>query len=886
MSNIATTIQNMKSDKYQARYFFSKAHNYQNLHLWLKPLFDNGLLFLNEERGFQHWQSVFLEKVSIQNKENEKSEITQQLLSIANQTIEHTTDDHMVWYMIKVIFNLPFKNITLEHIDFINSHIRGCKYRSILNHDITETVIPVLVENNRQKHMLKLLPLIFGYNLKKNTLSHVEPISIIEEYNLQELLKRHSKDIIKLVGLDGLEIVVNLIKDITTQEKSIFNPVWLTVIRTKTDDEIKQNQHSNRYDNQLIFFILDLLESLPSNEIKPYIEDFLLKQQHLIFIRIALHIINCKYNDLKDIFWQWMDANVKYEVKELELWTLLKDSSGNFTSDEFNKIIDWIEASDCRKYRPNDSDKAIELCNAYKRKEWLLCLKDNNERAEKLYQEYHLINDYEAEHPGFSYWSSGIYSVPEYSYPDKEAFCKNPTDIIKNFDPSKIKKEKFRTDKDLIEGLANDLSIYITNNPETFTEKIDEFKNLEYVYKDKIIQGLSNAWKNKKEFDWDSVFDFILNELSSDCFDADKNQKKWFVSEVAGLIECGTTKDDNAFDKTYLPKAKTILLKLLDNKYREIETETYNSLISHVLNSTNGKVLHSLIHYALRYGRLNSSQSVKWEDDIKKFFTEQLKENNIYSRSVFTILGRYFHNLQFLDKQWVFDNFNKIFPLENEQLWKASINAYFFYTNTVYEETYNLFKKHKHIEKILSSDMTNDTKSRLVAFTCIAYINDIDNQTILDIVDSKNQDNVLNIISSMFDIYGKETSETKKEKIKAVWYRIYEVHKDTQKIFEMLATNWFVFLDKISDKDMELLEYTIKHIKEEYQSYRTIKEMARLSVNHQEEIAKLYNIMFDHNIYPTYAKVDIKKILDNLNPEDKLKIENRYRKKGIYDIND
>lgn len=151
--------------------------------------------------------------------------------------------------MIKVIFNLPIENITLKHIDCIDFYVRNCKHGRILNHDITNTVMPVLVENKMRKHMLRLLPLIFGYELKKDTLSHVESISIIEQYNLQKLLKRHSKDMIELVGLDGLKIVVKLIKKIATQEKSTFNNVWLTVIRTQTENEIRQNQHSNRYED-------------------------------------------------------------------------------------------------------------------------------------------------------------------------------------------------------------------------------------------------------------------------------------------------------------------------------------------------------------------------------------------------------------------------------------------------------------------------------------------------------------------------------------------------------------------------------------------------------------------------------------------------------------
>ena len=901
-NSIATTIQNMRSDENQVRYFFSKAHSYQKLHLWLKPLFDAEFLSLNESNEFQYSSTLtFLEKVSIQNREDEKSEITKKLLLIANRTIEKTTDDHIVWHMIKVIFNLPIENISLDRINFIDSHVRDCKHRSILNFDIAETVMPVLIKNEKRKHILKLLPLIFGYTLKKDTLSYVEPISIIGEHNLQELLRRHSKDMIKLVGLGGLKIVVESIKDITKQEKSTFNPASLAAVRTKTDDEITQNIRSyhNRYAKQLVFFTRDLFEILPSAEIKPCIKDFLLKQQHSIFIRLALHIINCKYEALKDIFWQWW-ANINKEKTELrtlhEFWVLLKESSENFTIDEFDKIIDWIEAYDCRKYLQNDNDETIKLCNAYRRKEWLLCLKDNNERAKNLYQKYDSINDRKVRHPGFSYWLGGIHEVPKYSHPNKKEFCEDPINIIKNSDPLQIDRgNNFDDNESLKMGLANDLSTCIKNDPVTFAGKIDEFKDLEHIYKNRVIQGFSDAWKEKREFDWEKIFNFIDNELSANFFSSNENQKQWFVSEIASLIECGTREDSNAFNKTLLPRAKEILLKLLNNKYEE-KGVTSDNLTSHVLNSTNGKVLHALIDYSLRYGRLNSTQSVKWEKEVKAFFTEQLEENNLYSKSVFTVLGTYFHHLEFLDNNWATSNFNKIFPLKNKQLWKVSIKAYFLHTNTVYEETYNLFKDNGHIKEMLLPNFKEDEiKSRLVSFVCIAYINDMDNNTIFDIINLKNTSNILKITQSILQVYKDEKNECKKDKIKTIWYKIYENYKsdnseDVQKIFSELCS-WFVFLYEIPDKDMELLKYdkdmellkyTAKHAKDSYQARNLIKEMARLSVDYTQEVSEIYKYIIANDIYPTYRKEDVKKILDNLNPNDSLEIVNYYRQKGIY----
>jgi hypothetical protein len=99
----------------------------------------------------------------------------------------------------------------------------------------------------------------------------------------------------------------------------------------------------------LVFFIRDLLEKLSSNEIKPYIKKFLLEDENLIFQRLALHAINCKYDELKDIFWEWM-KKTPFTHSEIitELWSLLKERSNKFNTDEFNVVINWIKSIDMK----------------------------------------------------------------------------------------------------------------------------------------------------------------------------------------------------------------------------------------------------------------------------------------------------------------------------------------------------------------------------------------------------------------------------------------------------------------------------------------------------------------------------------------------------------
>ena len=64
------------------------------------------------------------------------------------------------------------------------------------------------------------------------------------------------------------------------------------------------------------------------------------------------------------------------------------------------------------------------------------------------------------------------------------------------------------------------LIILITEmNKETksdkFCKEIEKFVELDWIYKYHLIYGLTNAWQEKKKFEWGKVFDFLLKVL--DC---------------------------------------------------------------------------------------------------------------------------------------------------------------------------------------------------------------------------------------------------------------------------------------------------------------------------------------------------------------------------------
>lgn len=915
MSNIDTIIQKINNDKVAEEYFFSQALEYQNLYLWLESLDEAG--FFNpkknpppeeDENNKDHfvipfWNVLnFLESVSLQNKIEPNDNTTKILLKIVNAiTTSQKEDDsrvdnyHTDQYMIRVIFNLPHGKISLDHIKFIGLSLRESRFGNGFHNDIEKIVIPVLIENKMQKHLIELLSVIFLYttdNFKERT-------PLVGKYFLEKMLGRHAKEISKQVGTKGLDVLIKIIHDVIEESDTAFNIIWIATI-----EEHKQNSFPDRYDNQLISFTRDVLGSLNHQEAGKYIEKFF-QEKHLIFKRLAFHTINKKYASLKDLLWLWIDENIQNLNSDYqhEFCELLSNNKGKFSEEEFDTLIDWIEEL---KYdnEEGESKEDIERYTAYKKKRWLLILKGNgvNDKVDDLYEKYDQINPAEIEHPCFDRWSYGARFIGVEN-PMENLCDKSVEEIareINDFDIASFKpNDELSTDRDVFIGLASQLENCIKENPDKFSKQLANFNNLDYIYKYYMIRGFTSAWKDQQKFDWGKVFDFILSELTGGFFESADSNVKSFGRECAELIEYGAKEDRNAFDAKYLPKAKKILFKLINNKESEEEGDIKNGLSSHVLNSTNGRTLHALMKYALRYGRLHSNKSIRWEEDVEDFFTKQLGNNDVYSLSVFLIFGSYLSNFQFLNKEWVNLHFNDIFPIDKERLWLASIEGYFKYSSNISTHLYDLLNKDDHIKAALESEiLSDDIKRKVVQQVCVIYLHDKDSKTIFDIIRSKNQNSILEVISFIWFSYKDEDIESDNpvlEKINKLWSEIYSSLKDDQsKYSQVIFSNlskWFVFLDEVEDSLLPQLELTVKNVNQDHNSHYLIEEMNRLVVTSQREIGKLYLSMVENNVFPQYKEDNIKKIIECLflsyeSKSEALEICNIYKKEGIFFLNE
>ena len=375
-------------------------------------------------------------------------------------------------------------------------------------------------------------------------------------------------------------------------------------------------------------------------------------------------------------------------------------------------------------------------------------------------------------------------------------------------------------------GLANTLTEYVASNPQRFTDNLLPFQDVRNLYQSSLLQGCLDAWRNKKDFNWTALLEFIHQILLSKQFWTEQyndgfNYRNWVFSTTADLITEGTKDDTHAFDAQLLPLAENILLILVDKARQSVST--LDNLSTDVLNSDRGRVFSAMIDYALRFARTSKSEytDCRWPYAIRADFTKRLDRSVESSLEFSYTLGFHLPYLMYLDKEWVHLNINRIFPQQDEDYWQAAFSGYLLHPS-VREEFYLLLKAHGHYQKALSTHFDDaEVLNGLIKHICTGWIEDsesLDDKTslIYQLIHSGNP----NLLAGMVYFFSRRAdnlSDKVKVKVMPAWRALFQVlfqnrgAEEYQRILSSLLV-WLELIDKIDVEVLSWLKESVKHI--------------------------------------------------------------------------
>jgi hypothetical protein len=242
------------------------------------------------------------------------------------------------------------------------------------------------------------------------------------------------------------------------------------------------------------------------------------------------------------------------------------------------------------------------------------------------------------------------------------------------------------------EGLGRALETDVQARVNDYAQNAKLFinENLPFVYHAHYFRGLENAIKKQEKFPLTNVIalcEYIVSQ-EKDIFLKQEFEEGLSSAKLAvvQLFEELFRVKEPYIENELLEKSGQIIAKLLhqEEPFPDNEQDQGYDPATHSLNCVHGVAMHSLVSYGLYCERKRKKEI---GDDgstpvmiplVKEILTEKLDKTKNPSLAVHSVLGWYFPQFIYLDKEWALENREKIFPIKTEmaKYWRAAWSAY------------------------------------------------------------------------------------------------------------------------------------------------------------------------------------------------------------------
>jgi len=822
-------------DKIAAIYFFKKVSDPK----WLPHLKEKG--FFSPEKapgpepadkeGFYtipHWNVLdYLERVSQKVKEPGNEIYIDKLLEIVKEVTKYhretnKLDNYHIWgSFIRILSNLPNNKISMEIIDLIPVWLDSRFNTGLQTIEIIEKLFPKFLTDNpndiqKAEQIISYLTEIKEKDKKKLLKTDI--------YLLKKFFEKHLNTIAEKCSI---KLIVKRIKELTSTE-------YEGTLHSLCDYE--EANYLLKRPVELFTYILSkiLLIKIKRNpqNVNRILESFF-KESHPIFTKIALFVIGQNIDTFKDLFWKvFKDKGEKFLEGAILYW-----------GDELKKVLESLGPLD------NNQRKLLKEKIEIATKNYAETLKEKIEKEkekrkaafkQRIYKalsyddEFKALYDAIKQRTGMDAELSPAIGKIE----TRTGWGKPPLSVEKILEMNNEKLAeyltKFKTvdfwEGPTVEALAETLKTAVKTNPQKFTENLESFLKVDYLYMTRILEGLREALTESKPIKYEKTLNFVETYINRDEFWQDKLKVRSSLPEThTGVISAfcffiteGFQNEAHPVPEELFEKVEHIIHLIL----KKLEIEKPDKEISdHILYSFNtplGRVIETYIKFVLEV--FQSSHSKK-EFMIKKFI-EQYKQflaNSIIE--AYTFLGMYLLNFYF--------HINKCFTIETVKslkkrgkTWEAFMEGYFV-IGRIHKEVYKFMKE--HYEASLDYKFKNrSSKEKLIEHLSLAYLIDLESlepsSLFYKLIEKFNSDHINQIIWFFWTQrdYLREDNERNrqiKKRILDFWQFVYDKLKDkhlSEEEKEILSNivELTVFLPELAKPYIDWLKFSAQFIKD------------------------------------------------------------------------
>ncbi|MBP7791528.1 MAG: SIR2 family protein [Candidatus Goldbacteria bacterium] len=791
-----------------------------------------------------------------------------------SKRIENFRTDSAMLEIISLFPKQIVEKNTIIYLAFIKEAINSRWSMETFSADLHIHLMPRLIEEGIKDFIIGILECVIALKMEGNNRT-----TVMHYYWLHEMLEKQKK---KIANLCGVEVIKIMIEKLKVYLQTYPRDFWIKKINGHIEVQ-------GEYLDILTNFTAALLQYSKAANIQ-HIVKVLFGETNNVFKKIALYATSKHYNELKSIFWNFFKPDTLDNIDlKPELYELFEQNNKTIIQEKKQVIIDGINS-----LKKDGNDETDERALAYRKQEWLTAFVETGDSdILALFEKYHSITKIKTSHPGHNIWIEKGSGERTSVKPDEFSSLDidGKLNLLNTYKPESVIHSK--------EGLANILKGDLIKNPGIYTRNLYKFEypnGVEIVYAEAIASGLYEVWKaDPAKVKHDQIIIYMKSIIDQFDFAKPLKSERPYDYRIMVVYTCLSMmkdickNDSYVIGETFFFYIKKTLLELINKLEKIVYKE--DDLSRNFYNLPRGQVFEVLVHWSLRNARtLKKDNPVKWDDDIKAIFDKWLKKTDSDTSNIdfLEVIASYLPNMYYLDKKWVDSNFDYIFDM-NSSKWLKTISGYLVYSDTVYQQLYEIFKTKGQYAKALTVDLKERiANEKKVQHICVGYLYDWEklsdpDSLISKIIESEN----LNLIKDAIDFFWQQRIQdnddeklTEKDeemqkkvilKTKELWKEIYLKHKENAKVMSW-TSKLFGLLDEITDDEFEWVIAAAKNASDDYNVMAILDYLPKHTAKTPKKVADIYLTLLEQIISPEFYKEKIIDIVVGLY-EKKLKSE-------------
>lgn len=738
---------------------------------------------------------------------------------------------HTFWKFAEILGSLPLKAVSIDDINLVPRWLVSKFDRGLVGRELSSGLLSRLLDSNDESDIEKACILLEHCTAitKPHVESRKEFVTVVDDFWLKELIKRHAK----AFGIRSGNRAVHIFEARLKYLYRNLTPDFTSTLRRPAVEDSDQNLDWHGPDNRFVEGLRDtLLIWLATNnpDATQYVAQAL-NDEFEIIRRIALHVVAERYELLQSVFEQKIEASLFSSAHRHELYRLLQLRFGQFSEGARRNSVEAIR-------RIPISTKGEDTARRLKRtqRDWLTAIQGSGyEPADTWFKE---LQEEKAlgtvsEHPDFlsfheSRWGPG---PTPFGGQSLLAYAEDGSLIDKLNGFEQVDDWNGPT----IGGLIEELRSIVAASPEVFVSILSSFHAAKLPFKYAVLNGFKSALDvNNKEVDWQIVWPKLLAfmdelisttsfwEAPSEQDDSDRlPTRNWLTALAADFLSAGTKHDETSYAPDLLPIGWKLISALL-SKVPADDSPSASDPMTHALNTAKGRIIDALVNHALRACRIaakTTGSTLEGWSSVCSAFDDEISKCRDSNFEFSTLMGAYLANLDYMSHDWLTKNISQIFPSEFPRNFVSAVDGLAYATPT--RPIYKLLAGQNVFLRALDVDDQSPIKhERIVEWISLSYLwgdEALDSPTVSRLF--KDEEYIHTAISFFWQIRGDKLSDEQKEKVFRFWEVCVEwarAQKTTPARLISHLARLAVYVKAIESREKALLLFVAPHVHTEY----------------------------------------------------------------------